>query len=312
MIASMTGFARVSGSHGPWRFGWEVRSVNGKGLDLRLRLPPGFEALESDVRSRTGQVLSRGSVAANLTASREGEASTVRVNQGALEALYRAMSESAHRLGAAAPTLDSLLAVKGMVEITEAEDSEEDRRALMAAVLDAFDRALAELGAMREREGSALNAILTERLDAITGLVSRAERLPERSVDAVRARIADQVRVLMEAASLDPERLHQEAILAVTKADVREELFAIHLRRRSLDPAGFDLPALATASDGFSGAEIEQAIVAAMYAAHAAGTALSDFQVRAELKQTRPLSVLMSEQVTQLREWARGRTVAAD
>ena len=223
-LASMTGFARVSGSHGPWRFGWEVRSVNGKGLDLRLRLPPGFEALESDVRSRTGQMLSRGSVAANLTASREGEASAVRVNQAALEALYRAMSESARRLGAAAPTLDSLLAVKGMVEITEAEDSEEERRALMAAVLDAFDRALTELGAMREREGSALNAILTERLDAITGLVSRAERLPERSVEAVRARIADQVRVLMEAASLDPERLHQEAILAVTKADVREEL----------------------------------------------------------------------------------------
>jgi len=95
-------------------------------------------------------------------------------------------------------------------------------------------------------------------------------------------------------------------------ADVREELFAIHLRRRSLDPAGFDLAALAAASDGFSGAEIEQAIVAAMYAAHAAGTALSDFQVRAELKQTRPLSVLMGEQVTQLREWARGRTVSAD
>ncbi|MGO4781028.1 ATPase, partial [Lysobacter sp. 2RAB21] len=94
-------------------------------------------------------------------------------------------------------------------------------------------------------------------------------------------------------------------------AEVRAELFAIHLRRRSLSADSFDLPALAAASDGFSGAEIEQAIVAAMYAAHAAGAPLSDFQLRAELKQTRPLSVLMAEQVESLREWARGRTVSA-
>ncbi|MFG1347252.1 YicC/YloC family endoribonuclease [Xanthobacter autotrophicus DSM 431] len=223
-LASMTGFARVSGSQGPWRFGWEVRAVNGKGLDLRLRLPPGFEVLEADVRTRTGQILSRGSVSANLTATREGEASTVRVNQGALEALYRSVSESAARLGAPAPTLDALLAVKGMVEIAEADESEDERRALMSAVLAGFDRALAELGAMRAREGRALKEVLSERLDAISTLVSRAERLPERSAEQVKARIADQVRVLMEAANLDPDRLHQEAVLAVTKADVREEL----------------------------------------------------------------------------------------
>ncbi|MGO1002514.1 AAA family ATPase [Lysobacter sp. CA196] len=95
-------------------------------------------------------------------------------------------------------------------------------------------------------------------------------------------------------------------------AEVREELFAGHLRKRALKPEGFDLAGLALASDGFSGAEIEQAIVAAMYAAHAANTPLAEFQLRAELKQTRPLSVVMSEQVAALREWARGRTVAAD
>ncbi|MDI4664400.1 YicC family protein [Xanthobacter autotrophicus] len=223
-LASMTGFARVAGSHGPWRFGWEVRSVNGKGLDLRLRLPPGFEVLEADVRTRTGQVLTRGSVSAALSATREGETGTVRVNQGALEALFRTVSESARRLGAPVPTLDGLLAVKGMVEIAEADESEEERRALMSAVLTAFDRALAELGTMRTREGEALNAILSERLDAISALLVRAERLPERGVDAIKARIAEQVRVLMEAATLDPDRLHQEAVLAVTKADVREEL----------------------------------------------------------------------------------------
>ncbi|RDZ26843.1 AAA family ATPase [Lysobacter silvisoli] len=95
-------------------------------------------------------------------------------------------------------------------------------------------------------------------------------------------------------------------------AATRIELFALHLRKRALDPEAFELTALAEASEGFSGAEIEQAIVAAMYAAHAAGAPLSDFQLRSELKQTRPLSVLMAEQVESLRSWARSRTVPAD
>jgi SpoVK/Ycf46/Vps4 family AAA+-type ATPase len=95
-------------------------------------------------------------------------------------------------------------------------------------------------------------------------------------------------------------------------ADSRQQLFDLHLRKRSLDPAGFDLAGLATASDGFSGAEIEQAIVSAMYAAHASGAPLNGFSLRAELKQARPLSVLMAEQVDALRDWARGRTVPAD
>ena len=95
-------------------------------------------------------------------------------------------------------------------------------------------------------------------------------------------------------------------------AATREQLFVLHLGKRTLDPAAFDLPALAAASDGFSGAEIEQAIVAALYAAHAAAAPLSDFPLRAELRQTRPLSVLRAEQVNALRDWARARTVPAD
>ncbi|HEY5851467.1 MAG TPA: ATPase, partial [Lysobacter sp.] len=95
-------------------------------------------------------------------------------------------------------------------------------------------------------------------------------------------------------------------------AAAREQLFALHLRRRALEPSTFDMASMVAASDGFSGAEIEQAIVAALYAAHAAKAPLNDFTLRAELKQTRPLSVLMAEQVQALREWANGRTVPAD
>lgn len=117
--------------------------------------------------------------------------------------------------------------------------------------------------------------------------------------------------------ALPPELLRKgrfDEIFFVDLPDpaARIELFALHLRKRSLAPEGFDLAALAAASDGFSGAEIEQAIVAALYAAHAVSAPLSDFQLRAELKQTRPLSVMMAEQVEGLREWARSRTVPAD
>ena len=117
--------------------------------------------------------------------------------------------------------------------------------------------------------------------------------------------------------ALPPELLRKgrfDEIFFVDLPDpaTREQLFALHLARRALDASGFDLPALAAASDGFSGAEIEQAIVASLYSAHAADAPSSDFTLRAELKQTRPLSVLMAEQVDALREWARTRTVPAD
>jgi len=122
---------------------------------------------------------------------------------------------------------------------------------------------------------------------------------------------ANQVHAL-PAELLRKGRFDEIFLVDLPAAEARAEIFALHLRRRALDPTAFDLPALAQAADGFSGAEIEQAIVSALYAAHAAGAPLSDFQLRTELKQTRPLSVLMAEQVDALRTWARERTVSAD
>lgn len=225
-LASMTAFARVAGSDGPWRFSWELRSVNGKGLDLRLRLPPGHEDLEVQIRARAGAVLARGSVAINLTAVREGESVSIRLNQPALEGLLETLRGSAERLGTPAPTLDALLGIKGIVEVAEVEETAAERRARGAAVLAAFDHALTELCAMRAREGQALEAVLSARLDSIAALVATAEALPERTVEAIRTRLAEQVRVLLDASAhqLDAERLHQEAVLLATKADVREEL----------------------------------------------------------------------------------------
>lgn len=221
----MTGFARAQGSTGPWRWNWEVRSVNAKGLDVRLRLPSGFEELEAGARAAASRVLSRGSVSATFTLSREGDQVSVAVNEAALQALIAATRAAAERFSLAPASLDSLLAVKGIVEVSEADDMEEDRAGITASAMAGFEAALADLKTMREREGGALRAVLADRLDTISALVDAAEALPERQIEAIRGRLADQVRALMETGvPLDAERLHQEAALLAAKADVREEL----------------------------------------------------------------------------------------
>lgn len=224
-LHSMTGFARAQGSTGPWRWSWEVRSVNAKGLDVRLRLPSGFEELEAGARAAASRILSRGSVSATFTLSREGDQVSVAVNEAALQALIVATRAAAERFSLAPASLDSLLAVKGIVEVSEGDDMEEDRTGITTSAMAGFEAALADLKTMREREGGALRAVLTDRLDAISALVDAAESLPERQIDAIRGRLADQVRALMETGvPLDAERLHQEAALLAAKADVREEL----------------------------------------------------------------------------------------
>ena len=224
-VASMTGFARAHGLSGPWRWNWEVRSVNAKGLDLRLRLPSGFEALDAEARAAAGRRLSRGSVSGTFSLAREGESVAVALNEPALAALLTATRSASERFGIAAPTLDTLLTVKGVVEIVEREMSEDEVRQITADALAGFETALADLIGMRVREGEALCGGLQERLAAITRLVAAAEALPERQQDAIRARLHDQVRALLESgAPLDADRLHQEAALLAAKSDIREEL----------------------------------------------------------------------------------------
>ncbi len=224
-LGSMTAFARVAGVVGGWSFTWELRSVNGKGLDVRLRLPPGFDDIENEVRLRTSKVLSRGSVTATLTAVRQGEQMVARVNENALASLLQAVQVTARNLGTAVPTIDTLLTIKGIVDVTEVRDSEADREQLIKMFLESFNQALMDLRAMRAREGAALGLVLGTRLEAMADLIHAAENLRERGIDAIKARLAAQVKMLMDtAAQFDPVRLHQEAVLVANKADVREEL----------------------------------------------------------------------------------------
>src|SRR5580700_1368238 len=134
-LSSMTGFARSHGVCGSYAWAWEIKSVNGKGLDLRLRLPPGWDAIEVAVRARTAQALTRGSVQANLTVERSGAVPVVRINSAVLDAVLATMKQLAPKVEASPPTLDGLLALKGVIEVSDSEESEDERRGAEAAVI---------------------------------------------------------------------------------------------------------------------------------------------------------------------------------
>ena len=224
-LSSMTGFARCHGVSGPYAWAWEVKSVNGKGLDLRLRLPPGWDAIEVPVRARAAETLARGSIQANLTVDRTGVTPVVRINMAVLDAVVAAARQLASRIEASPPSLDGLLALKGVMEVAEAEEGEEERRNAEAVVTAGFAEAVGALAAMRRHEGAALGHVLATRLSEIAALAQRAERVPGRRPEAIRVRLAEQVATLLaQSERFDADRLHQEAIMIATKADVREEL----------------------------------------------------------------------------------------
>lgn len=224
-LSSMTGFARTHGASGPYAFEWELKSVNAKGFDLRLRLPPGWDELEAVARKRAGEVLARGTVYANLNVKRSDALSTVRINEDVLAAVVKVASSLAGRIDAAAPRIDGLLAIKGVIEVVEPERNEEEDKAAQAAAAAAFDEALANLVAMRRREGAALGQVLIQRMDEMEVLAKKAEAAPGRKPEAIRARLAEQIAALLEASDrFDADRLNQEALLMAAKADIREEL----------------------------------------------------------------------------------------
>jgi uncharacterized protein (TIGR00255 family) len=224
-LSSMTGFARSHGASGPYTFDWELKSVNAKGLDLRLRLPPGWDELEAVAKKRAAEVLSRGTVYANFTIKRADATASVRINEEVLAAVLKVAASLSGRIDAVAPSIDGLLGIKGVVEVAEPERNEEVDRAATQAATVAFDAALASLMAMRRREGEALAQILSQRMDEMEALATRAEAAPGRKPEAIRARLAEQIAALLETSDrFDQDRLTQEALLIAAKADIREEL----------------------------------------------------------------------------------------
>jgi uncharacterized protein (TIGR00255 family) len=223
-IVSMTGFGRSSGRSGAWSWAWEIRTVNSKGLDLRLRLPPGFDSIDVEARAAISASLQRGACHATLSATREGAPVDIKINRSALDALIAELAHVPLNANVRPASLDGLLSLRGLVENREAEDDEAARAALAKDVLAGLQSALGAVVAMRRTEGQAIGAVLVDRIAKIAHLAAQAEAAPGRSAEAVKARIARQIEALGHTQGLDPGRLHQEAVLLAARADIREEL----------------------------------------------------------------------------------------
>ena len=224
-IASMTGFARAEGHDGPLSWAWELKSVNSKSLDLRFRVPPGFDAIELPLRALVTQRLKRGAISAGLSVARAAGAGNLRVNREALAVVLRLANELAHEVEAAPPRIDGLLALRGVLESGDETPDEGTRERQVKQLNESFVQALEGLASMRLSEGARLEAVLSERLDEIAALVKDADSAAATQPAAIKARVQELIAVLLDSVpALPEERLAHEAALVVAKADIREEL----------------------------------------------------------------------------------------
>jgi uncharacterized protein (TIGR00255 family) len=222
MIASMTGFARAAGTTGPVQWAWEVRSVNGRGLDVRVRVPSGSDAAGEVARTALQKTLTRGQCQVSLALTRPETAARIRVNEALLASLAEAVARVPRPEGLAPATMDGLLGVRGVIEADEDASAETD--SLARDLAEGVVLLVTDLVEARRAEGRQLEEIISGQLRAMAELTHAAEDCPARKPDAVRARLAATIATLMEAGTFDPDRLHQEAVLLAAKADVREEL----------------------------------------------------------------------------------------
>lgn len=227
MIRSMTGFASGKGEYGPHSWTWELRSVNGKGLDMRLRVPDWLTGLEVALRAALSKSLSRGNVTLSMRLTREDSASELALNEVAMAAALSAL-EQTHKMAAARgialepARASDLLALKGMLDATADAD---DPAPLVARLTEDFKDLLAAFVDMRRAEGEALAAVLNTQLDQVAALTAQAADLAVHRKDKMAATLRDNLaHVLDNAQGADPDRVAQELALIAVKADITEEI----------------------------------------------------------------------------------------
>jgi uncharacterized protein (TIGR00255 family) len=222
----MTGYARAQGADGRRRWVWEARSVNGRNLEIRCRVPPGFDRLENPARTAVAAKLKRGNVSLTLTIASEHQQKPLRINRTLLGELGTLVAEVRKSTGATAPTADGLLRVRGVIEEEDqGEEGEEALAVLDKALAATLEETLKALVAARATEGASLDKVLGGHVGEIEGLCRRAAERAQTQIATIRTRFAGQLAELLERApALSEERFAQEVALLVGKADVREEL----------------------------------------------------------------------------------------
>jgi len=222
----MTGFARAEGATDTCTWGWEAKSVNGKGLDVRMRYPRGFDFLDTAARDRVAKRFKRGNVSLNLDVNWTVPQSVVSVNEDVLAQILQAAQKIQVAVpDARPPSVDGLLALRGVLEQSEDDSSDERARALETVLMEGLDQLLDQLTEGRDGEGERMGGVLHDQLAVIESLSESAGELAALQPDAIRKRLVDQISILVEdVGGIDQDRLAQEAAIVMTKADVREEL----------------------------------------------------------------------------------------
>jgi len=221
-IKSMTGFGRADGSHADWRWHWELKTVNARGLDVRMRMPQGLESLEPDLKKSLQANLKRGAVQVFVNIEREKTGADIRVNADVATSLMVDLKNLATGLGVPPPTIDTVLGIRGVIDVAEPDTDEEETKARLKAVAASFEEAVAGLVAARAEEGAKLQGILESVLEEIAALVGRADDLAAAAPEAIRARLEAQVKELLaDRAELPEERIVQEVAMLAGKAERR-------------------------------------------------------------------------------------------
>lgn len=221
----MTGFGRGDGHDDRCSWHWEMRCVNGRGLDVRMRLPQGFESLETPIREACKSRLGRGNCSVTLSVVRENSATGVRLNEDMFRQVAGIANRAAEIANSPPPSLDSLLALRGVIEFAEEEESEQKLEARLAAIMESFNAVLDGVTRSRAEEGQRLSLELAGLLKEIAEFVGTIESSPARKPEAIANRLREQLnRIFEEAPSLDEDRVYQEAALIAAKVDVEEEV----------------------------------------------------------------------------------------
>lgn len=225
-LSSMTGFARASGSLNGLGWAWEARSVNGKSLDVRLRLPAAFERLDQQVRALASSRFKRGSLQISLQVQEPPRGGAIVVNENLLETLKEIAEKHSKASGGQGVDMAQLLNIRGVVELVDAPADDAVQAAQDAALLAGLNTVLNGLVEARNAEGARLAAVLADQIGRIETLTFAARDNPARKPEAIRQRLSEQVQRLMDgnAGTLDAARLHQEAMLLAAKADTQEEI----------------------------------------------------------------------------------------
>ena len=231
---SMTGFASVEGSNKNARWNWEVRSLNGKGLDFRLRIPPGCEHLQPQIRNLVTKKFCRGNLQIKLTLER-GENKTVPVvNQEALDAVIIAIAKLQREIKCVPPAAEQILAIKGIMDSSDFEESEFERVTLSKSVIEDFKKLLSELKISRAGEGAMISQIVIDHLAVLEKIVMGVANDTSRHPEQIKKRLNKQISQYLDTTSgLDLDRLHQEAAILATKADLCEEIDRLNVHINS-------------------------------------------------------------------------------